>query len=80
MICNITCILPVLMLICYVVIITFFSSIQSVIIYVPSQQLQGQLQTKHSVDTSNYIMDKHNIKSKTNYKQALEEKHTDTEK
>jgi uncharacterized protein YutE (UPF0331/DUF86 family) len=39
----------------------------------PSQQLQGQLQTQHSVDTGNYIMDKHNIKSKTNYKQALEE-------
>jgi hypothetical protein len=34
---------------------------------------QGQLQTEHSVDTSNYIMDKHNIKSKTNYRQALEE-------
>jgi hypothetical protein len=26
---------------------------------VPSQQLQGQLQTEHSVDTRNYIMDKH---------------------
>jgi hypothetical protein len=48
------------------------------IIYVPSQQLQGQLQTQHSVDTSNYIMDKHNIK--TNYRQALEEKHINTEK
>jgi hypothetical protein len=33
---------------------------------VPSQQLQGQLQTQHSVDTSNYIMGKHNIKSKSN--------------
>jgi hypothetical protein len=43
------------------------------IIYVPSQQLQGQLQTQHSVDTSNYIMDKHNIKSQANYTQALEE-------
>jgi hypothetical protein len=30
---------------------------------------------RHSVNTSNYIVDKHNIKSKTNYKQALEEKH-----
>jgi hypothetical protein len=47
---------------------------------VPSQQLQGQLQTQHSVDTSNYIMDKHNIKSKTNYRQAVEEKHINTEK
>jgi hypothetical protein len=26
--------------------------------YVPSQQLQSQLQTQHSIDTSNYIMDK----------------------
>jgi hypothetical protein len=26
-----------------------------------SQQLQGQLQTQHSADTGNYIMDKHNI-------------------
>jgi hypothetical protein len=32
----------------------------------PSQQLQGQLQTQHNVDTSNYIMGKHNIKSKSN--------------
>jgi hypothetical protein len=49
------------------------NSIQFFIIYVPSQQPQGQLQTQHKVDTSNYIMDKHNIKSKTNYKQALQE-------
>jgi hypothetical protein len=28
-----------------------FNSIQFFIIYVPSQQLQGQLQTQHSVDT-----------------------------
>jgi hypothetical protein len=39
-----------------------------------------QLQTQHSVDTSNYIMDKHNIKSKTNHRQALEEKHINAEK
>jgi hypothetical protein len=44
--------------------------IQFFIIYVPSQQPQGQLQTEHRVDTSNYIMDKHNIKLKTNYRQA----------
>jgi hypothetical protein len=50
------------------------------IIYVPSQQPQGHLQTQHSVDTSNYIMDNHNIKSKTNYRQALEEKHINAEK
>jgi hypothetical protein len=29
------------------------NSIQFFIIYVPSQQLQGQLQTQHSVDTGN---------------------------
>jgi hypothetical protein len=50
--------------------------IQFFIIYVPSQQLQGQLQTQHSVDTGNYITDKHNIKSKTNYRQALEKENT----
>jgi hypothetical protein len=36
----------------------FNNSIQFFVIYVPSQQLQGQLQTQHSADTSNYIMDK----------------------
>jgi hypothetical protein len=35
-----------------------FNSIQFFIIYVPCQQPQGQLQTQHSVDKSNYIMDK----------------------
>jgi hypothetical protein len=49
-----------------IIIILNNNSIQFFIIYVPSQQLQGQLQTQHSVDTSNYIMDKHYIKSKTN--------------
>jgi hypothetical protein len=39
--------------------------------YVPSW---GQLQTRRSVYTGNYSMDKHNIKSKTNYRQAQEEK------
>jgi hypothetical protein len=43
-----------------------FNSIQFFIIYVPSQQLQGQLQTQHSVDISIYIRDKQNIKSKNN--------------
>jgi hypothetical protein len=41
-------------------------SVQFFIICVPSQQLQGQLQTQHSIDTSNYIMRKHNINSKSN--------------
>jgi hypothetical protein len=30
----------------------------------PSQQLQGQLQTQYSVDTSNYIMNKKKKKKK----------------
>jgi hypothetical protein len=51
------------------------NSIQLFIMYMPSQQLQGQLQTQHNVDTGNYIMDKHNIKSKTNYRKLLEETH-----
>jgi hypothetical protein len=57
----------------YYKIIIQFNWIQFFIIYVPSQQPQDQLQTQHSVDTSNYIMDKHYIKSKTNYKETLEE-------
>jgi hypothetical protein len=40
---------------------------------VPRQQPQGQLQTQHSVNKSNYNMDNHNIESKSNYRQALEE-------
>jgi hypothetical protein len=32
--------------------------IQFFIIHVPSQQLQGQLQTLQSIDTVNYIKDK----------------------
>jgi hypothetical protein len=36
--------------------------IQILIIYVPSQQPKGQLQTKHSVETGNYIIDEHNKK------------------
>jgi hypothetical protein len=50
--------------------------IQFFIIYVLSQQPQGQLQTQHSVDTGNYIMDKHNLKTTTNYRQAMEEVNT----
>jgi hypothetical protein len=30
---------------------------------VPSQQPKGQLQTQHSVETGNYIIDKNNIKN-----------------
>jgi hypothetical protein len=42
-------------------------SIQFFIIYVPSQQPNGQLQTQHSLDTDNYII------YKLNYRQALVE-------
>jgi hypothetical protein len=31
---------------------------------VPSQQLQGELQTQHSVDTGNHIKGKHNMKTR----------------
>jgi hypothetical protein len=34
--------------------------VQFFIIYVPSQQLQGQLQTEQSADIHNYIMDRLN--------------------
>jgi hypothetical protein len=37
--------------------------IQFFIIYTPSRQVQGQLQTQHSVDPGNYILEKHNIKT-----------------
>jgi hypothetical protein len=35
---------------------------------------------QHSVNTGNYIMDEHNIKSKRNYRQALQKKHVNIEK
>jgi hypothetical protein len=34
--------------------------------YVPSQQLQGQLEAQHSAGIGNYIMDKYNIKTRLN--------------
>jgi hypothetical protein len=37
--------------------------VQFLITYVSSQQVQGQLQTQHSVDTGNYVKDNHNIKT-----------------
>jgi hypothetical protein len=49
------------------------NSVKFFITYVPSEQLQGQLQTQHRVRTRNYIKDRHNIKTTTNYRQALEE-------
>jgi hypothetical protein len=48
----------------------------------PSQQLQGQLQTQHSVDTctNNHIMGEHNLKSKSNERWALEENQINAKK
>jgi hypothetical protein len=43
------------------------------IIYMQSQQLQSQLQTEPSVDTDNYIKDKHNMKSRVDYRKVLDE-------
>jgi hypothetical protein len=57
-----------------------FYSIQFIIIYVPSQQLQDQLQTQHSVDASNYITDKHNIKSRQITGKHWRETYINTEK
>jgi hypothetical protein len=42
------------------------NSIQFFIIYVLSQQPQGQLQTQHSTDIHNYIMDTNNINNNNN--------------
>jgi hypothetical protein len=49
-----------------IIIIIIIIIIQFFIIYVPSQQLQGQLHTQHSVDKSSNIREKLIIKSKTN--------------
>jgi hypothetical protein len=46
---------------------------------VPSQQLQGQLQTWHSADTGKYIMDKKNIDSWVNYRKGQEHKRNNAE-
>jgi hypothetical protein len=54
--------------------------IQFFIISVPCQMLQSQLQLQHSIDTDNYIMDKHSISSGVNYTKVLEEKHNNAEK
>jgi hypothetical protein len=44
-----------MMMMMMIIIIIIIIIIQFFIIYVPSQQLQGQLQTQHSVDTVNHI-------------------------
>jgi U3 small nucleolar RNA-associated protein 14 len=51
-----------------------------IIIYVPSQQLQGQLQTKHSADIGNCIMGKHYLKSKVNYWNTIVHENRQTDK
>jgi hypothetical protein len=49
---------------------------------VPSQQIQGQLQTQHSVDTGNYIVDRHDNRKVKDKLQASTggRKHINTEK
>jgi hypothetical protein len=56
------------------------NSIQFFIICVPREQLQGQLETPHSVGTGKCIMYKYSRKSKVNYGKVLEGKHNKTEK
>jgi hypothetical protein len=53
--------------------------IQFFIIYVLRQQLQGQLQTQHSVHVSNYIVEQYNIEWKVYYRQAPEKIHINIE-
>jgi hypothetical protein len=54
---------------------------QFFISYVPSQQLQSQLQKQNSVDTGNHIMDKRNIKTRGKLQASTgERKHINTEK
>jgi uncharacterized integral membrane protein len=65
-----------LLLLFLFIVLTQHNTIQFFINYVPSQQLQGQLQAKHSEVTGNYIMDRHKMKTMTNYREALEEENT----
>jgi hypothetical protein len=45
------------------------------------QQLQGQLQTNHSVDTGNHIKDKHSMKTREKLQASIgERKHNKAEK
>jgi hypothetical protein len=58
-----------------------YNSIKFFIIYVHSQQLQGQLQTQHTVDGGNQIKDKHNIKTRDKLQTSTRErKRIQTEK
>jgi hypothetical protein len=54
------------------------NSVQFFIIYVPSQQPQGQLQTQRSVDTGNYIMDRQQLQASTGGKSTLIQKSKQT--
>jgi hypothetical protein len=56
------------------------NSIRLFTIYMPSQQLQGQLQTQYSAVIGNYIMDKYNIKSSINYRNTKMQKKTNGDK
>jgi hypothetical protein len=52
------------------------NSTQFIIIYVLSQQLQGQLETQHNIGPGNHVKDQHNIKTEANYRQALKKENT----
>jgi hypothetical protein len=57
------------------------NSIQFYIIYVLSQQLQGQLQTQHSIDTGSHVKGKHNIKTRGKLQTSTgERRHINIEK
>jgi L-amino acid N-acyltransferase YncA len=47
----------------------------SILYYLCAEPTAERPIRQHSVGKSSYILNKHNINSKTNYRQALEEKH-----
>jgi hypothetical protein len=60
---NVSNTIIIMMMIIIIIIIIII--IQLFIIYVPSQQPKGQLQTQHSLDTDNYIIGKHKLQAGT---------------
>jgi hypothetical protein len=55
--------------------------IQLFIIYVPSRQLESQLQAQHSVDAGNHIKEKQNLQAREKLcTSTIETKHIITEK
>jgi hypothetical protein len=51
-----------------IIIIIQLNLVQFFIVYVPSQQTKGQLQTQHSLDTGNYITYKTKLETSTGEK------------